>query len=109
MKKIWQILKKKANTFNNYFANIGTNLASTTSNDQLKHIHNIYKLHLHSPAYSELSLNQEKVSLNWIYLFCVFLQFRFYYMDMLFCRVWVFVSLKFYYDKYYVLLVWTMI
>ena len=27
-------MKKIANTFNNYFANIGTNLASTISNDQ---------------------------------------------------------------------------
>ena len=40
------ILKKIANTFNNYFANIGTNIASTPSNDQTE----IYTQYLQTPS-----------------------------------------------------------
>ena len=38
--------EKIANTFNNYFANIGTNLASTISNDQTE----TYTQYLQTPS-----------------------------------------------------------
>ena len=51
--------EKIANTFNNYFANIGTNLASTISNDQTETYTQYLQIHLLSPAYSDISLRKK--------------------------------------------------